>query len=136
MGVGGARTNPALGLPFTSTPGIPSPNPGSTHWWKVEDQWGGGQWQAALPSVCPPYPSPTKRPCFDSCLCCFSVSRAGLGARVLQGVCRGYRENETQGTVASVEPRPQSFWGSQAEGRSSKGWILGPGDTGQGLRGC
>lgn len=64
----------------------------------------------------------------------FSVSRAGLGARVLQGVCRGYRENETQRTVASIEPRLQSSWDSQTEGRSSKDWILGPGDAGTGSK--
>lgn len=59
-----------------------------------------------------------------------SVSRAGLEARVLQGVCRSFRKNETQGGVVSVDPRPQSSWESQTEGASSKAWIPGPGDTG------
>lgn len=81
-----------------------------------------------------PIPSQPSSSVLTAVSAAFSVSRTGHGARVLKGVCRGFRENETQGAALSVELRHQSFWDSQTKGGSSKGWILGPGD--QGLKRC
>lgn len=58
MVAGGARSNPAVGLPFTSAIGIPFANPGSTHWWRVEERRvGQGDPIAGSPPLFFPSPS-------------------------------------------------------------------------------
>lgn len=127
MEEGGARTNPALGLPFTSTTDTPFPNPGSTHWWRVEGcKQGGFNSRQPSPLFALPFPAQPSSSVLTAVSAAVSVSRAGRGARVLQGVCRSFREDETQGGVVSVDPRPQSSWDSQTESARSTGWILGP----------
>lgn len=134
---GGARTNPALGLPSTSTAGLPLSQPKlhSLVEGARPERWGGGANSRQSSSLFAlPIPSQPSSSVLTAVSAAFSVSRAGHGARVLKGVCRGFRENETQGAALSVELRHQSFWDSQTKGGSSKGWILGPGD--QGLKRC
>ena len=75
-----------------------------------------------------PFPPPPSGSVFTAVSAAVSVSRAGLEARVLQGVRRGFRENETQGGAVRVEPRAQSAWDAQLQRGSGKGWLMGPSD--------
>lgn len=100
MGWGGTWTNPAFGLPSTSTPGIPSPNPGSAlvEGGRLEGQ--GANSRQPSPIFALPFPPQPSGSVLTAVSAALSVSRTGHGARVLQGLHRGFRENETQGELS------------------------------------